>query len=169
MTTLNVIKDQPNSFGWISIGLHWATAAVVIAMWFIGQSITEQTSLDGVAARRNLHIITGLTSWVLLAGRIYWRTTNSHPHVAGQSQLTHRIARFVHYAMLGLLSIVITTGPLMALLDSDETRPTSILHLLHSYSANTLFALVVLHILASLKHLMFHHDDTIIRMIRPKK
>jgi len=26
-----------------------------------------------------------------------------------------------------------------------------------------------LHILASLKHLMFHEDDTIVRMLMPKK
>lgn len=38
----------------------------------------------------------------------------------------------------------------------------------HSLSANILFFLVVLHILGTLKHLMFHEDETIARMIWPR-
>ena len=38
---------------------------------------------------------------------------------------------------------------------------------IHENMANILFVLVVLHIGGALKHLMFHQDDTIVRMIWP--
>ena len=47
--------DQADSFGWISILVHWLTTVLVIALWFIGRSITEQGSLEAVDARRSLH------------------------------------------------------------------------------------------------------------------
>ena len=169
MNVCGSFKDKRDSFGWISIGLHWATAAIVIAMWLIGQSISEVSSIDGVEARRDLHITIGLTGWLLLSARIIWRFVNSHPHVAGQSTRTHRIARSVHFLMLGLLSIVIIAGPLMVWIGSSETPLFSIVHRIHSVSANSLFACIVLHIVASLKHLMFHEDETIVRMLLPKK
>lgn len=163
------LKDKSDSFGWISIALHWATATIVMAMWFIGQSIYAQSSLESIDAVRNLHITIGLLSWALIAGRIAWRLRNGHPRVAGQTLRTHRIARSAHYLMLGLLGIVIITGPLMAWLGSWESPLFSLLHTVHQIAANVLCALIIVHILASLKHLMFHEDETIVRILMPKK
>lgn len=160
---------KSDSFGWISIALHWTTATIVLAMWFIGQSIYAQSSVDSIDAQRNLHIIIGLLSWALLAGRIAWRIRNGHPRVAGQTLRTHRIARSVHYLMLGLLGVMIITGPIMAWLGSWGSPLFSFLHTVHRIVANVLFALIVVHILASLKHLMFHEDETIVRILMPKK
>ena len=100
MDTRRALQDESESFGWISIVLHWVTAGIVIAMWFIGRSIAEQSSVAGVVARRDLHVTLGLTTWVLLAGRIVWRIITPHPHVPGQSRRIHRIARSAHYLML---------------------------------------------------------------------
>ena len=79
------IVDKPDSFGWISIALHWAAAAIVLSMWFIGQSISAQSSVDGINNIRDLHIAVGLVSWVLLVGRIVWRIKHGHPRVDGQT------------------------------------------------------------------------------------
>ncbi len=163
------LKDKSDSFGWISIALHGATATVILTMWFIGQSIYSQSSPESVDAAKNLHITIGLLSWALIAGRIAWRIRNGHPRVAGQTLRTHRIARSAHYLMLGLLSVVIITGPLMAWLGSWGSALFSLLHTIHGIAANVLFALIVVHILASLKHLMFHEDETIVRILMPKK
>ena len=163
------IVDKSDSFGWISIALHWVTAAVVLSMWFIGQSISAQSSVDGLNNIRDLHIAVGLVSWILLAGRIVWRMRFGHPRVDGQTLRTHRIARSVHYLMLLLLGCMLLTGPSLAWLSSSDSTLLSLIHLVHRTSANILFAIIVLHILASLKHLMFHEDDTIVRMLMPKK
>jgi len=163
------LVDTARSFGWISIALHWTAAIAVVAMWFIGQSIYSQVSLDDTYATRTLHITVGMSSWALLAGRILWRLLNGHPRVAGQTLLTHRIARFTHYLMLGLLGLLMITGPIMAWLnDLLDLSVVSLLRAVHQYAANGLLSLVALHILASFKHLMFHEDETIVRMFIPK-
>jgi cytochrome b561 len=57
----------------------------------------------------------------------------------------------------------------MAWLGSWGSPLFSLLHTIHGIAANVLFALIVVHILASLKHLMFHEDETIVRILMPKK
>ena len=58
-----------------------------------------------------------------------------------------------------MLAWLVSTGSLA----SDSIRA------IHAGTANTLFLLVLVHILGALKHLMFHEDETIERMIWPKK
>ncbi len=159
--------DQPDSFGWISILTHWLTTVLVIALWFVGRSITEQGSLEAIDARRNLHITIALSSWLLLLFRIVWRLRTHHPRATGQSLFIHRFARTVHYIMLAVLSLMMISGPIMAWVDSKTITDTA--YVLHSNSANVLFGLVLLHLGGTLKHIIFHEDDTIVRMLWPKK
>ena len=42
--------DTSISYGWVSIVLHWLTATVVIALWFLGQSI-DSAEAGTVATR----------------------------------------------------------------------------------------------------------------------
>lgn len=169
MSAHRSLSDQTDSFGWISIALHWMTASIVIAMWLIGQTIAEQVSIDTVAARRQLHVTLGLASWALLAGRILWRAVTPHPRVAGQSARLHRIARSIHFLMLVLISIMLVTGPVMAWLGAESGELFHALKRIHGIIANVLLLLVVLHILAAIKHLMFHEDETFVRMLLPKR
>lgn len=161
------MRDQHNSFGWVSIALHWLSAIVVIAMWFIGNSITDQPPLE-IDARRSLHVTVGLSAWVLLAARIIWRLMTPHPHVNGQTKRIHRFARATHYVMLATLGIMLLSGPLLAWLGPSYVNISSVVHSIHRSSATLLVILTVLHILGALKHLMFHDDDTIVRMLWPR-
>lgn len=162
-----LLHDQPNSFGWISIALHWITAILIIILWFVGMSIMYQ-SPDAIDTRRSLHITIGLLAWLPLAARIGWRVVMGHPHVNGQSLRLHRLAKATHYVMLAILAIMLVTGPLMAWLLPERTSLVDMALLLHSNAAKLLAVLVVLHIAAALKHLMFHDDETIARIFLPK-
>ena len=168
MTKRSSLYDQPNSFGWISIGLHWGTALLLTLLWFVGMSISLQ-SADAIDARRSLHITIGLIAWLPLAGRIVWRLLKSHPRVPGQSLLTHRLARTAHYSMLGVLAIMLLSGPVMAWALPERTELAEVAFGFHSTAAKVLVALVLLHILAALKHLMFNDDETIARIFLPRK
>ena len=162
----NRVFDQPDSFGWLSIALHWLSAIVIIAMWVVGKNITVQP--DGSPDfYRELHVTLGLSAWVLLAGRIVWRIRVPHPRAAGLGERTHRFARGFHYLMLALLTLLIGSGPVVAWADYQSALGTAAFTV-HRYSGNAMFALVLLHILGALKHLMFHHDDSIVRMLWPK-
>jgi cytochrome b561 len=161
--------DRPQSFGWISIAVHWITAIVIIVLWFVGDSITAQEP-DLIDQRRSLHITIALSFYLLLLFRIYWRLKVGHPHVAGQTVLIHRVAQFVHYVLLAAVATMLATGPAMLLagyIESPALRDLSFT--IHKLTGTIVISLTLLHIAGSLKHLMFHHDETIIRMIKPQR
>ncbi len=168
MSKPSSLLDRKNSFGWLSIGLHWFATIAIIALWFIGQSIASQ-SAEQIDARRALHVTLGLVFWLPLLARIVWRFRSGHPHVDGQTLLTHRLAKAAHYAMLLVLVIMMVTGPFMAWAMPERTVLAEFAFLFHSNAAKALAALVVLHILAALKHLMFHEDETLARIFVPRK
>lgn len=161
------LYDRPDSFGWISITLHWTTAVLIIVLWFVGMSIAYQAP-ETVAARRTLHITLGLLAWLPLAARIGWRLVQAHPQVRGQSAATHRLARAAHYLMLAALSVMLLSGPVMAWALPDRPAMAEGALLFHSNAAKLLLVLVLLHVAAALKHLMFHDDETIARIFVPK-
>lgn len=63
---------------WGSIVLHWLTAAVVLALLFLGSSIA-----GAEAAQRNelilLHTSIAVAAYVILWWRIVWRFRKGHP------------------------------------------------------------------------------------------
>ena len=158
--------DQADSFGWISIALHWVTAAVIVAMWVIGKMMANAADASG-ASLRNLHVTLGLAAWLLLAGRVVWRMAGHHPRAAGLSDLNHRLARTTHYLMLVTLTALIVSGPVIAWLGRGGATG-SIAYATHYYAGNSLLLLVIVHTLAAMKHLMFHDDDSVVRMLWPK-
>ena len=90
-----------------------------------------------------------------------------HPRARGQSLLIHRVARTVHYVMLAGIAVMMLSGPLMILFDSKAV--TDVAHLIHATTASAMLALVLIHIGGTLKHIIFHEDDTIVRMLWPRK
>jgi len=168
MNAYTTLFDRRDSFGWISIGLHWLTAAIVITMWILGKSIADG-AIDEIAARRAVHVTLGLSAWILLAGRIAWRLAVPHPRAQGQSLRTHRFARAFHYLLLAALAVMLLSGPLLAWFLHGQSPSVDVLHTVHAGTANVLFLLVVIHIGGALKHLMFHDDDTIVRMLWPRR
>ena len=176
------LYDTGSVYGWISILLHWATAIIVIALWLIGQSITN-VPLEEVDGRRALHVSIAATAWLLLVFRTVWRFRSGHPYIRGQSALIHRVAVIAHYAMLIVLLLMLLSGPVMVWAGGrqivifeairipgplgESATLGDLAWFIHSNSAMALFWLVVLHVGGALKHLMFHDDETFVRMIWP--
>jgi cytochrome b561 len=176
--------EKPDSYGWISIVLHWMSAALIISLWFIGQSISGQASGE-MDARLSLHVTIATLAWIFLLIRIIWRISVRHPHIDGQSTFISKVARTTHYLMLVVLAVMLVSGPILAwaggksiLILGKFNFPMAATHTpelaeaafaIHSLAATILFALLVLHILGALKQLMFNDDDTIVRMLRPKR
>ena len=159
--------DQPDSFGWVSIVVHWLTTIIIIALWFIGRSISEQETLEATDARRSLHATIALTVWLLLLFRIVWRMRMHHPRAKGQTLLIHRVARTVHYVILAVIAAMMISGPIMILFDNQPV--TNFAFLIHSTAATAMLVLVLIHLGGTLKHIIFHEDDTIVRMLWPRK
>ena len=182
MSNGSTFKDSASVYGWTSILLHWLTAAIIITLWFLGKSISSVGS-DAVDARRALHVSIAASAWLLLLIRIIWRLRSGHPRVRGQSNVIHHIAATTHYAMLALLVVMLLSGPflvwsrghavsLFALMSiPSPVAESETLHdiawSLHSSAALVLLILILFHLGGALKHLMFHSDDTIVRMLWP--
>ena len=183
-TDASTLTDDPSGYGWISILLHWLTAIAIIAIWIIGKSILNADSTE-IDARRALHVSIAASVWLIILFRIAWRFRSGHPRVRGLGKRTHTIAKTAHYIMLAVLIVMLVSGPLMVwsgghavvifealsipapVAQSESLR--SFAWTLHSRAAMVLLVLVIVHIGAALKHLMFHTDDTIVRMLWPEK
>ena len=176
------LYDSDTVYGWISILLHWVTAIVIILLWLIGTGILD-ASTEEAAAQRQLHGSIAASAWIVILLRVIWRLRSGHPHIKGQSQFIHQVAKITHYAMLIAVLLMLLSGPMMVwsgghsilifdwiaipgpVEESESTRDLA--WFIHSNSALLLLWLVLLHIGGALKHLMFHSDDTIARMIWP--
>ena len=180
----STLTDTDTVYGWISILLHWSTAIIVIALWFIGKGIMS-ASPESIDARRALHVSIASAAWLLIFFRIAWRFRGGHPRIRGQSDRIHRISKANHYLMIGVALLMLLSGPFLVWADG---RPIDVFGLLsipapfgpapgirevawliHENFANLLGILVLLHFSGAMKHLMFHTDDTIVRMLWPTR
>lgn len=180
----STLHDSDAVYGWVSILLHWSTAVIVIALWFIGKGIAS-SSAETIDARRALHVSIASAAWLLILFRIVWRFRAGHPRIRGQSDRIHRVSKANHYLMIGVALLMLLSGPLLVWADG---RPIDVFGLLtipgpvgrspgirelawfvHENLANLLGVLVLLHFSGAMKHLMFHTDDTIVRMLWPTR
>jgi cytochrome b561 len=176
--------DKRDSFGWISILLHWTTAAFICVLWFIGDGIASLES-DQATVRRNLHVSIAVTAYLLIWARIVWRLYSHHPQVHGQSNLTHFAARSIHYILLAAIAGMLCSGPIIMWSDGNPISVFGLISLpsplsempvvneaaraVHAFCGQSVLWLTVIHIGGALRHLMFHDDDTIARIFVPKR
>src|SRR5690349_13328298 len=87
------LRDTPNSYGWISIGLHWITAFGIFALLFAGSSIGGEISSTAL----RLHTTVALCLYAVFWWRIVRRIRQGHPTFAGPARpISHALASFVH-------------------------------------------------------------------------
>jgi cytochrome b561 len=177
------VNDTDTGYGWISIGLHWLTAVLIVYLLYLGSSIG---GLEGeartLAVKR--HVSIAFASYALLVGRVIWRFWRGHPGpTTEQRGWAFTLGKYTHYAMLVALSVQVLTGPLMQWSYGRDIEvfdwfviPTPIgpsfglataLHAIHAASALFIFFAVVLHIGGVYKHTAFNQDGTLAKMIIP--
>ena len=167
--------DTRNGYGWISIVLHWLTAAIVLTMLVIG-SMSQGAGREESARLVHLHTTIGMTAYVLLWGRIIWRFTVGHPGpLPKQGALFFAIGKYFHFLLLMAIGAMLVSGPLMVWSDGesigvfDAALPSPlgklpgvqhVLRTLHGYAASFILAGVILHVLAVFWHAVLNRDGT---------
>jgi cytochrome b561 len=169
-----------------AITLHWIIAILVLVMIGLGLYMTEIPR--GAPERTfyyNLHKSIGVTVAVLVLIRLWWRFRNSPPPLPSSVPAWQVQASKLSHALLYLCLILM---PLSGFSASQFTKygvtyfglfkipPMGwenkviydFLQGIHGVTAAVLITLVVIHVAAALKHLLFDRDKVFFRMLPGK-
>ena len=168
----------------VAMLFHWVTAALMIFMILIGETLMEMGEDAGSTFGPSLHVSIGVTILALTLLRIIWRLTHPAPaHPASMKAHERAAAGAVHglfyLLLLGLplsgwlafgefvseepaMAAVRVFGayPLPASPDWGESAED-----IHEAGSKIAMALTALHVLAALKHQFIDRDGTLGRML----
>lgn len=178
------LKNTKNSYGILSILLHWIMAVLIIGIFLLGEYMVDLTYYDAwYIAAPDLHRSFGMVVLLLLVLRFAWRISNIHPNGVGQKWEQY-IARLVHRLFYILILSITISGYLITTADGQAISvfgwfdvPATIYGFsnqedlageVHEVLTYALVVLVVLHSIAALKHHFINHDSTLRRMLRTK-
>jgi cytochrome b561 len=158
------INARRPPFDGLTIGLHWATVLLVLALfgsaWL--HALAEARESDFTPVLLQIHRSFGVTIWVVTALRLAWRLTNARmpPFPARMTKLHRTTVKLGEYGLYALLLLQPATGLLTTLFGG---RPFALLllqfsplmprndmlraafHLSHELGAWALAALTVSH------------------------
>ncbi len=178
------MTDTRAGYGWISIALHWAVAALVIALFIIGQQF-EDLGREAGASLRGLHVSLGMIAVVVVLARIAWRVTQGSPRKADDPRLILLLSTVIQWGLILATLALVITGPLSIW---STGRPINVFGLfdlasplgrnrelhevmeeVHEMASSALLPLVALHVLGALKHAVLDRDGIFTRMLRPAR
>ncbi|GAB3503374.1 cytochrome b [Curvibacter fontanus] len=166
-------------YGRLAIFLHWVIALLVAVLLGLGWYMMSVEEDPGSAPLFALHISLGLTVAFLIALRLAWRFGNPPRSTETGPRWQARAARLTHWLLYLLLVLMPLTGFLGASFGGDgvaffgmalpqwSARNDSLKEQLfgvHSFVAWLLVAVVSLHALGALKHLLLDRDGVFWRM-----
>lgn len=176
------LRDTRNGYGWISIALHWLTAAIVLTMWTIG-TIAQAAAREDASWFVHWHMSIGVSAYALLWGRIIWRFAVGHPEPhPGQSAFLFPVAKYFHFLLLAAIGLMLASGPLMVWSAGEAIEVFALalpsplaawpdlqhsLRRIHGVTASFVLLGVILHILAALKHVVVNRDGTFDKIMIP--
>ncbi len=178
---MNIVNTR-DEFGLISKLLHWLIALIMIALISIGWYMTGLSDQDILYWRLlDLHEFAGLLLFVLVPLKFVWRPFSPNPpYVPGLKSWERRTAQAVRVFFLTAMVLIPLSGFLFVASNgeavelygfitipdigqfSDANR--KLLSNIHYYLSYVCAALIVLHILAALKHHFIDGNRTLRRM-----
>lgn len=179
------LRNTIESYGLISILLHWLVALTVFGLIALGLWMVE---LNYYSPWYKLapfwHKSIGLSLAAVLVARLLWRLTNPQPKILpSHRRLEVRLAHAAHALLYFMLFAILISGYLISTAKGQGISvfgwfelPALITGLpgqadragaVHYWLAMGVLALVALHILGALKHHFIDRDTTLIRMLRP--
>jgi cytochrome b561 len=165
----------------VAMSLHWIIAVLMIFMAFFGENLMR--SGDTSLLLPTIHVSTGLAILVLSLGRLAWRLLNPPPALPdGTAAWEAALARLMHILFYVLMIGVPLSGMLgyaadvarhpavagltyFGLVPVPEIATSFPALLVHNLGSKLVQLLVVLHVLAALKHQFLNRDGLIRRML----
>lgn len=183
------LRNTRETYGWLTIALHWIAAIGVIAMFTTGvQAYLAEAAGDRALHRAliGLHISVGGTFFVFFAARIALHYGSVQPEKPAQAGWLNTVATVTKHLLLLAVLIQIISGPLavwsggrainifglLALPSPFAARNEGVhefAELLHTIGRLTILLILPLHVLGALKHLVFDRDGVFSRMLWQRK
>lgn len=105
------LRNNHERWGAISIGLHWLTFLLVLALAVIGLLMTDMRTSPAKIQVYALHKSLGLSVLALTALRLLWLFSARLPgRIEGTPGWQHAIAKLTHAAMYAMLLLVPFSG-----------------------------------------------------------
>ena len=167
-------------YGRPALFFHWVLAALVPFQLGLGWYMLSIEDTPGSAVYFALHISVGLTAALLIALRLMWRLSHRPAHLPSTLPPWQvKLAGLTHVLFYVLLLLMPLTGYLGAAFGGEPagffglTLPgwaarddglKELFFTAHSFLAWALVALIVVHVLGALKHLIIDNDGVFARM-----
>ena len=162
-----------------TIRLHWFTAALVLALWCMGQAIDWFPRGDARVVARSTHIGVGAILGLLLVVRIWWRMGAGARLAPAGVGLPQTLAKAVHIALyagllatvvLGVANVWVRGDNLFNLVkvpafDPGNKALRASVEDYHAFAANFVLILAGLHAAAGLAHHYLLKDTVLARML----
>jgi len=180
-----MIRNSATDWGAIAKFLHWAGAALIVALLAHGWWMVEVPARDARFANYSWHASIGYATLVLLVIRIAWRWTNVVPALpSGAARWERASAALGHWGLYALTLCASFSGwalagtfrrpldasllglfPVPALVSSQDRTLHEQLESAHSVLAWVLLALIFVHIAAATYHHIVKKNDVMQRML----
>jgi cytochrome b561 len=174
----DAVEPAPRYDG-VSILLHWLTAALVVTLWTLGQTIDFFPKGAPKIDARSVHITLGATLGAVLLVRILWRARAGRRLPLANSGWLGITAKVVHYGLYLLVGVTVVLGIFNAWQRGDVlfnvyTIPKLVpgdlalkraLGELHGDCADVVLIMAGLHAAAALAHHYLLRDRVLRRML----
>lgn len=162
--------------------VHWLTLALLIAAWFLGDSLDEARHATGATlAAYVLHSVLGAAVLLLVMLRLLFRRQDGTPAPMGAGVMD-KVATSIHHLLYTVLVLLPVSGILTVAM-SDVGRAlmagdASLLpkkfsgvfaHNVHEVLVSVLILVVVVHLLGAIKHQFVLKDGLMSRMALRRK
>lgn len=169
----------PARYDGVSILLHWVTAALVVALWTLGQTIDFFPKGAPKIDARSTHFVLGAALGLVLLMRVAWRASAGRSLPLADPGWVGIAARVVHYGLYAMLAATVVLGVFNAWQRGDVffnvyTIPKLVpgdlalkktLEELHADFADIVLIVAGVHALAALAHHYLLRDSVLRRML----
>ena len=178
----NDVLEKPTRYGYIAMLLHWLMAVLIITAFALGVLMVDIPGLTPTKLRYfSWHKWLGVTVLSLAALRLLWRLWRGAPLAVPMPRWQQRASAIGHATLYLLMFAVPLSGyfyslaagvpvvylglwPLPVLMEADPVLKP-LLKQLHLALVYTLLVMVVVHVLAAIKHQFIDRDGLLKRML----
>jgi cytochrome b561 len=180
------LKNNAESYGWLSIILHWVMAITVFGLFGLGYWMVDLDYYsEWYRSAPALHKSIGITLLLLWSVRVVWRFTQPSLNAIETHKIWEvRLATLVHALLYVLMLVIMLSGYLISTADGRGIDVFNLLTVpslgelfenqedvagnIHKWLAYGVVGLAVLHALAALKHHFINKDRTLIRILKSR-